>query len=273
LDIFIFFYKQIYINTKADEIERKMKAIILAAGASSRLVQLTDDKPKCMLDVGGKTILQWQLDVFRECGINDIVVVRGYMKDKINYPGIRYIYNLNYRRNNILESLMYAEGEMDSEFIVTYSDILYDRSVVEKLLQSKADVSLIVDTDWRTHYVGRTLHPIAEAEKVVVEGGKITEIGKKVDEKKAHGEYIGLAKFSKFGAQTLRNEFERIRGQLGDAPFHEAATLEKAYLTDMIQELIDRGYDVVNVDIKGGWIEIDTPQDLQRAEKEYRSAV
>jgi phosphoenolpyruvate phosphomutase len=250
-----------------------MKAIILAAGPSSRLVQLTDDKPKCMLDVGGKTILQWQLDAFRQCGINDFVVIRGYMKDKINYPGIKYIYNWNYRRNNILESLMYAEGEMDDEFMVSYSDILYNKSTVEKLLKSKADVSLIVDTDWRTHYVGRTLHPTSEAEKVVIEGGKVAKIGKKVSDNEAYGEYIGLAKFSKSGAQALRNEYARIREQVGDGPFHDAAALEKAYLTDIIQEMIDRGYDVVNVDIKGGWIEIDTPQDLKRAEKEYSIAV
>ena len=244
-----------------------MKAIILAAGMSSRLMELTDDKPKCMLEIGGKTILQRQIDTFRQCGINDIIVVRGYLKEKINYAGLKYVYNKNYRRNNILESLMYAENEMDSDIIVSYSDILYDKSAVEKLLESKADVSLIVDTDWRSHYVARYQHPIEEAEKVVIKDGRITKIGKMIDSNEAHGEFIGLAKFSKVGARALRSQYSRVKMEFGNAPFHEAASLEEAYLTDMIQELIDRGYAILSVDIKGGWMEIDTPEDLQRAEE------
>lgn len=247
-----------------------MKAIILAAGMSSRLMELTDDKPKCMLEIGGKTMLQKQIDIFRQCGINDIVVVRGYMKEKIDYAGLKYIYNQNYRRNNILESLMYAEDKMDSDFIFSYSDILYDKSVVEKLLESKADISLIVDTGWHTRYVDRYQHPIEEAEKVVVENDKIIKIGKTVNQNEAYGEFIGLAKFSKSGAEILKREYNRVKTQPSKAPFHEAASLEKAYLTDMIQELIDREYAIINVDIKGGWMEIDTREDLQKAREKYK---
>lgn len=247
-----------------------MKAIILAAGMSSRMMELTDDKPKCMIEIGGKTMLQRQIDTFRQCGIDDIIVVRGYMREKIDYAGPKYVYNKNYRRNNILESLMHAESEMNSDIIVSYSDILYDKSVVEKLLKSKADISLIVDTDWRTHYVGRSQHPIEEAENVVVEDGRITKIGKTVNQNEAHGEFIGLTKFSKVGTNTLKSEYNRVKTQLENAPFHEAASLENAYLTDMIQELIDRGYPVVSVNIKGGWIEIDTPGDLQKAREKYK---
>lgn len=250
--------------------EGKMKAIILAAGMSSRLMELTDDKPKCMLEMGGKTILQRQIDTFRQCGTNDIIVVRGYMKEKINYAGLKYVYNKNYRRNNILESLMYAESEMDSDIIVSYSDILYDKSVVEKLLESKADISLIVDTDWIEHYIDRFQHPIEEAEKVMVKNDRITKIGKMINPNEAHGEFIGVAKFSKVGAGILRENYARVKIELGNAPFHEAASLENAYLTDMLQELIDRGYVIANVDIKGGWMEIDTPEDLQRAEEKYK---
>lgn len=247
-----------------------MKAIILAAGMSSRMMELTDDKPKCMIEMGGKTMLQRQIDTFRQYGIDDIIVVRGYMKEKIDYAGLKYVYNKNYRRNNILESLMYAEDEMDSDIIVSYSDILFDKSVVEKLLKRKADISLIVDTDWRTHYVGRSQHPIEEAENVVVEDGRITKIGKTVNQNEAHGEFIGLTKFSKVGVDILRENYARVKMELCNAPFHEAASLENAYLTDMIQELIDRGYPVVNVDIKGGWIEIDTTEDLQKAREKYK---
>lgn len=243
-----------------------MKAIIIAAGLSSRLVELTDDKPKCMLEIGGKTILQRQIDAFHQCGVDDIVIIRGYKKEKINYAGVKYVYNQNYRRNNILESLMYAESEMDPDIIVSYSDILYDKSVVDKLLDGKADISLIVDTDWVESYKDRSQHPIEEAEKVVVNNGRIVKIGKFINPNEAYGEFIGLAKFSKVGAHVLRNEYNRVKMQLDNGPFHTAPSLEKAYLTDMIQELIDRGYAIINVDIKGGWMEIDTLEDLQRAE-------
>ena len=97
-------------KTKA---QRGIKAIIIAAGMSSRLVELTDDKPKCMLEIKGKTILQRQIETFNQCGIDEIIVIRGYKKEVINYTGVKYIYNQNYRRNNILESLMYAENDMD----------------------------------------------------------------------------------------------------------------------------------------------------------------
>jgi hypothetical protein len=113
--------------------QRNVKAIIIAAGMSSRLAELTDDKPKCMLEIKGKTILQRQIETFNQCGIDEIVVIRGYKKEIINYTGVKYIYNQNYRRNNILESLMYAESDMDGEFVVSYSDILFKASVVRRL--------------------------------------------------------------------------------------------------------------------------------------------
>jgi phosphoenolpyruvate phosphomutase len=247
-----------------------MKAVIIAAGRGNRLMPETDNKPKCLLKVGGKTIMERALEVFRECGVKDVVVVRGYRGDLIDYTGVKYYENTDYDNNNILRSLFYAEDEIDGEFIFSYSDILYKKDVVEKLLQSQTDISLIVDTDWLTHYEGRYQHPIAEAELVTVENNRVTKIGKDVAlPEDAHGEFIGLAKFSKEGAEILRSNYRRIAKRYHDKPFQRAASLEKAYLTDMIQELIDRGYVVTSVDIKGGWAEIDTPQDLRRAQERW----
>lgn len=243
-----------------------MKAIIISAGLGTRLRPLTNDKPKCMLKIKGKTILQRQLEVLNGYGVDDIVVIRGYKKEAIDYPDVRYCFNANYQNNNILESLFYAESEMNDGFILSYSDIFYEKSILAKLLKSKANISLVIDTDWLSHYVGRYQHPVEEAEKVVVKNGRITKIGKFINPNEAHGEFIGLAKFSKVGTYTLRSEYNRVKMQLSNAPFHAAPSLEKAYLTDMIQELIDRGYAIINVDIKRGWVEIDTFEDLQRVE-------
>lgn len=246
--------------------KRNLKAIIIAAGSSNRLRPLTDDKPKCMLDINGKSIMQRQVEALTQCGINDIVVVRGYKKETITYPNIRYYENTDYENNNILRSLFYAEDEMDGEFVFSYSDIIFEKSVLEKLLHSKGDISLVIDIDWLAHYQHRYQHPVAEAELVMVEDNKVIRIGKNIlKPEEAYGEFIGLAKFTKRGAEILRSTYGRITNQHYNRPFQQAASLKKAYLTDMIQELIDRGNVISSVDIKDGWMEIDTLEDWERA--------
>ena len=79
-----------------------------------------------MLDFGGKTLLQRQLDAYRESGIKDISLIRGYKKEKINYKGINYFENTDYRNNNILNSIFYAEKIINGNIIISYSDILFD---------------------------------------------------------------------------------------------------------------------------------------------------
>ncbi|MDH5734319.1 MAG: phosphocholine cytidylyltransferase family protein [Candidatus Bathyarchaeota archaeon] len=252
-----------------------MKAIIVAAGPGIRLLPFTENKPKCMLEVGGKTILQRMLEALRENGVTDIVMVKGHKSDAINYPNIKYYYNPNYLENNILTSLFYAEKEMREGFIFSYSDILYSASVLRKLLQSKEDMSLVIDVDWAQRYKGRTLHPIDEAELVVVEDDKVVKISKFMNPAIAYGEFIGLAKFTRKGVEMLIRNYKRIRankwcGFKAHHRFQDAVSIDKAYLTDMLQELINRGYPIHNVDINGGWLEIDTSQDLQIARRIWK---
>lgn len=249
------------------------KAIIVAAGRGIRLSPLTDDGPKCLLEIKGKTILERQLEVLKECGITNICIVRGYKKELIDYPNIKYYDDINYK--GILGSFFFAEKEMDNGFIFSYSDILYQKNIVEKLLQNNSDISLIIDYDWLKQYINRKKHPVTEAELVKVENGKITRIGKDiVMPEEAHGEFIGLAKFSKRGAEILKKEYrklvERYRNRK-DQRFQNAAFFEKAYLTDIIQHLIDKGHPIDSVNIKGGWAEIDTDEDLERARKQWSS--
>jgi len=257
--------------------QNKTSAIILAAGMGNRLKPLTNDKPKCMLEIRGKTIMERMLKTLRECGVNDISVVRGYGREMINFSGIKYYENINYENNNILQSLFYAESEMNNVFIFSYSDIIYKKSVLEKLLESKSDISLIVDMDWKKQYENRKKHPISEAELVKVENGQIVTIGKGiVNSNEVHGEFIGLAKFSEKGAEILKKEYHRVLEEIKnrqDQRFQNAVCLEKAYLTDMIQELIDRGYPISNIDIQGNWMEIDTDEDLRKAEVNWRDSI
>jgi len=247
-----------------------MKAIIIAAGPGKRLGENTYDKPKCLLKIGEKTIMETQLEALRNNDINNIAIVRGHMKERINFPDVKYFENKDYLNNNILQSLFCAKSEINDEFVFSYSDILYDEEIVRKLLKEKTDFSLIVDIAWKERYEGRTLHPPSEAELVFVEDGYVTKIAKGLNSEKSHGEFIGLAFFSKRGAKILKNVFNEVNEKFKNKRFHNAVTIEKAYLTDMIQELIDRGFKIKNIDIDGGWHEIDTPQDLEQARKQWK---
>lgn len=253
-----------------------MKSIILAAGPSTRLRPLTLDVPKTLLEIEGKTVLQRIVDAQLAAGIDikDIAIVRGYMKEKItndNFPNVTFFDNDDYNNNNILPSLFCAEDFMDEGFIVSYSDILYTSDVVKKLIASPHDISLIVDTAWRQRYEGRTDHPTDEAELAIVdENGLITHLSKFYNPDKAHGESIGLKKFSKKGAEILRRNYHRARENKWTkytGRFHDATNIEFAYITDMVLELILRGYPIHSVDIQNSWVEMDTVQDFEYAKE------
>ena len=251
---------------------KNIKAIIIAAGMGNRLNPLTNDKPKCLLEVAGKTILQRQLDVLNSCGIRDISVIKGYKKEKINNPSLRYYINDDYQNNNILNSLFYAKKEMKGEFIVMYSDVLFNKSVLEELLKNKGDISIVVDTDWQEYYQGRTSHPIEEAENVIIQDGKVIKIGKHLKADESQGEFIGMAKFSKEKAGIFKKEFKKAKEMYSGKPFQKAKVFEKAYLTDMFQEMINKGIDICPVEIRKNWWEIDTEQDLKKVEKIFKKS-
>ena len=250
-----------------------VKAIIIAAGLGSRLKGYTEKLPKCMLNFGDKTLLERQLEAYRDCGINDISVVRGYKKEKINYKDLTYYQNDDYENNNILNSLFYAEEALVGNVVVAYSDILFETEVVKKLLESSADISIVVDIDWQAYYIDRKDHPVTEAEKVIFNTNKeVLKIGKVIiDKNDVYGEFIGMLKFSPQGAEVFKNHFHRSKALYWDQPFQRAKTFQKAYITDMIQEIVDLGVEVHCVIIERGWKEIDTEEDYQKALVDYEN--
>ena len=247
------------------------KALIVAAGLGSRLKGHTENLPKCMLDFGGKTLLQRQLQAYNDCGIKNITVIRGYKKDKINYKNLNYVTNPDYKDNNILNSIFYAEKEISGNIIISYSDILFDANVVKRLLSSEHEISVVVDIDWRGYYIGRKDHPLSEAENVIFDSNnQVLKIGKIATQKEeVHGEFIGMIKLNNRGVEIFKENFYRVKKLYWDKPFQRAKTFQKAYLTDMIQELVDIGIKVHCVIIERGWKEIDTVEDYQKALKEF----
>ena len=254
-------------NIKNSLNKNNCKALIIAAGLGSRLKKHTENLPKCMLDFGGKTLLQRQLESYKQNGIKDISLIRGYKKEKINYKGIKYFENTDYQNNNILNSIFYAEKVINGSIIISYSDILFDKSVVERTLNSDHDISVVVDIDWRGYYVGRKDHPISEAENVIFNSNnEVEKIGKiNTGNQEVHGEFIGMIKLSNRGTEIFKEHFHRLKKVYWNKPFQRAKIFQKAYLTDFIQELVDIGIKVHCVIIESGWKEIDTVEDYKKA--------
>jgi choline kinase len=253
----------------------KTRVIILAAGLSSRLKEYTAGKPKCLLELGNKTLLQRQLESYSANGILDIHLVRGYKKEKITYDGITYHDNPDFRDNNVLNSLFCAEVALEGQVIVAYSDILFEPHIVGRLLQSRHDISIVVDLEWRGYYVGRDDHPVDEAEQVILDANKnVIRIGKMLTkDHRVHGEFIGMMKFTPQGADIFKSNFHRAKALYWDKPFQRAPVFQKAYLTDIIQEMADLGIPIHCVTIERGWKEIDTVEDYERALSEFNEAV
>ena len=253
------------------------KVIIVAAGRGRRLGPETGEIPKCMVRVAGQPILRWQLRAFAASGLSEIVVVRGYLGDRIDggRASLAFVDNPDWAHNNILASLLCAADHLPGGFFFSYCDFVYTPEVVARLATracaaDAAPVSLIIDRRWADAYQGRTLHPVSEAELTLLDGqGRVVRVGKgAVVREKAVGEFIGLAHFSAAGAATLRAVWDRALAAGGlEAPFGLAPTLRQAYLTDALNVMSDQGVRLAPVFIDGQWREIDTPQDLAAAQE------
>ena len=132
-----------------------MKVIILAAGEGTRLKKYTQNLPKGMLEFKGKTIIERQIEIFRECGLEDIIIVKGFAEETINYEGIKYYINRKYHETNMVETLMEAKKEFNDDTIVSYSDILFDKELVEKMKNNNAKFSVAVDMNWKEYWQER----------------------------------------------------------------------------------------------------------------------
>jgi choline kinase len=243
-----------------------MKAIIVAAGMGSRLAPYTDDRPKTLVEINGKSILARQIDAYRAAGVSEFNIVRGYMKELIQVPGARYFDNDQYRENNILVSLFHAEAAMDGGFLFSYSDIVFRPEVVRAALDTEGDFALVIDRRWHEAYVGRQHHPVEEGEVARVDGDRVTLVGKKtVPPAEAAGEFIGLARFSAHAVERMRARYHERKQCHWGQPYGRAPRFEKAYLTDLLNDLIDSGEVMRPAFIDGGWREIDTVEDLERA--------
>jgi choline kinase len=238
-----------------------MKTIILAAGVSARLRPLTNNTPKCLLKIGSKTILQRTIDNLLAYNLNEIIIVTGYLHEQIkdfmavNYPKLEvtYIYNELYNSTNNIYSLwMTKDLVKNDDMLMMDSDILFDKKILERLINSQYPNCLALRTD----------HQLSEEEiKVRLNEDKsIAEISKTVELKHAVGESVGIEKFS---AEFTRKLFEildrKILAENKVKIFYEAA----------FQDAIDTGEKIYSIDIGDlKCIELDFAEDIERAERE-----
>ena len=246
-----------------------MKVIILAAGIGSRLMPLTNDRPKCMVKLLDDTLIERQIKIFRSYDINDITIVTGYKNEVIDMPNVNYVNNPNYETTNMNESLFCALKPSNSSVLVTYGDIVFEPKIVQQMLEIMNGFRLAVRINWKEYYQNRIMHPLSEAENVLIENGRILQIRKNISESLENqqiGEFLGIALLSSDQIKILLERYSDLKkNHVGT--FHNSPSLSNAYVTDMFQEMINCGANVKPVFIEGKWFEIDTPEDLKNTEK------
>jgi phosphoenolpyruvate phosphomutase len=245
------------------------RAVILAAGFEP--APLIGNRPKAMLDVKGRTILDRQVGELNACGVADVVVVRGYEKEQVTVPGVRFVDNDRFRDTGELYSLFRAERALVGPFVLLYGDIIFEPAVLQKLLRTEADVAVVVDRAFHDAHRAGLPPPPGPRDLVVTEtppnglrfvapegGSRVLRIGPEVRPEEAHGEFVGMASFSARGAEALRAVHDLLAAG-------RAEGLEHATVPHILQVMIDRGDRVTAVEIHKGWMEIDSFEDYRRA--------
>lgn len=228
-------------------------AVILAAGAGTRLRPLTDSPPKCLLEVGGRPLLDYQLEALAAVGISEVLVVTGFEAEQLQrrYGGrVRFVHNPNYASTNNLHSLRVAAREIAGrDALCLHADVLFDSAILRPCLESREDVSVILD---------RVLNE--ETMKARVEGNRVVEISKNVSRRDAFGTFLGLARFSPKASGALEGVLDRLTRDNAH---------RQSYFVACLPFLAERGFTVGYVLTEGrSWVEIDTEADLARASGE-----
>jgi choline kinase len=232
-----------------------MNAVILDAGESKRLRPLTNLKPKCLLRLNSKTVLEHQLINLKKSGIKNVTIVVGYRANQIFKEiekkdfdlEIEFIQNPIYHKTNTVYSLWLARERIKDDFLYLNGDVVFHREVLERLLETHYDTCIAVEKK----HVGK------EEVKVQLTKDNVKAIGKDIEPSKAHGEFIGIAKFSKKFNRLFVDKLNEV--------------VEEGKINEFFEVALDRAlrsYDVYAVDVSDlPCIEVDTSEDYNNAKK------
>ncbi len=237
-----------------------MQAIIMAAGKGSRMGELTEEKPKAFLEIRGKKIIEYTIDMLHKYGIWDISIVIGYKDTDFrklfqNVPGISLVYNPFYEMTNVIGSFWVGRQQLRDDFIYIHADTLCDTLIFEELIRTEGDLVLPVDTNSRDE----------EAMKVRVENGHLIELSKKMDASKAMGEFIGIMKITR---PVISDLIEAATELMREKRFN-------AYFEEAVQILVNKNkYDIRLIETAGRfWREMDFPEDFQQTDKDISQSL
>lgn len=238
------------------------RGVILAAGRGSRLGDMTDNKSKGLIDLNGKPLVMRQIEVMRECGINEIAIVTGYNADAFEpySSGLTVYYNKDWSTSTMLWTLLCARDFITDRVIVSYSDIVYESSFIEPLVRQRDDISIIYDPEWATLWRKRFTDPLSDAESFRLDHeGFVLNIGGKAETMaEIEGQYVGLFSINRSAVDDILSRFTEQE-------------LMRMDITALLGQLAERGVKIRAVAGTGKWCEIDTPKDLEVANEMVRS--
>jgi L-glutamine-phosphate cytidylyltransferase len=240
-----------------------MRALILAAGRGSRMGALAQGRPKCLVELSNKPLIERQIAALRGGGASSIGIVRGYLGETISIADATYFDNPRWLETNMVTSLATAAVWLRSEpVIVSYADIFYRREVVRDLLASRGDLVVAYDRAWRALWTRRFVDPLSDAETFRTDAdGNLVDIGQRttrIDDIK--GQYMGLLKFTPVSWCAV----DRVLASL------DQKSRDALDMTSLLRLLLATGFQIRTLGTDSQWGEIDSPSDLALYEKMVR---
>ncbi len=240
-----------------------MKAIILAAGRGSRMRNLTSKLPKCMTVLFNKKLIEWQFLSLNHNSISEIGIVAGYLKDTFKYKN-RYFVNDNWENSNIVSSLLTAnEWLRNHTCIISYSDIIYEKKIIDQLIKAKGDIVITYDPNWLNLWKMRFENPLIDAENFRIKNNILQNIGgKSKNLSLIQGQYMGLIKFTKVGWNKVENFLNKL----------DQNEVDKLDMTKLFKKLLKQGFTINCVAIDGKWFEVDSETDIKNYQLNYEKS-
>ena len=218
--------------------------------------------PKCLVPLAGSPLLDWQLKALRTSGVGDIAAVTGAHFEQLTDLGLTTFHNPRYASTNMVTSLMCARSWFDgtTDVLVVYGDIVYQPNVVATALAGTDPMNVVVDRKWRDLWEIRMDNPLADAETLKIDAsGRLRELGKKAhDYRDIEAQYIGMINIK----ASFARKFVEIHDRLDPDGPYDGRNRDNMYMTSLIQHIIDAGTPVAALTINGGWVEVDTNDDI-----------
>ncbi len=239
-------------------------AIVLAASRGAELGKLTEDKPKCMIDVRGEPLLSRLVSALKNSGVNKVTVVRGYKKDQINLPSVQAVDNDLYANTGEVASLACAREALTGSCVIAYGDVLFRQYYLDQLFEADADIVIAADALWHDR---KSSDPKWVRDFVSCSRGSTDEflddepvfvkaMGHDMAEADIDAEWIGLVRMTDKGSAIVRDEIDALQ---------KDGKLASSGLVELFHRIAEKGHKIGVVYVPGQWLDVDDATDLIEA--------